>query len=64
MQEDKQCTLSPDTGPADHLEAACKQPHARDSMTVLPIAHVKPVHAYRRTSSPPSAQRQAQQTTY
>lgn len=31
MQEDKQCTFSPETGTAAHVLAASEQPHARES---------------------------------
>ncbi len=31
MQEDKQCTFSPETGTAAHVLAASQQPHARES---------------------------------
>ncbi len=46
LQEDKQCTFSPETGKAAHVLAASEQPHAIDTMTTLPIAHQKPVPAY------------------
>jgi len=46
MQEDKQCTFSPETGTAAHVLAASEQPHAIDSTIIPPIAHEKPVHAY------------------
>ena len=43
MQDNKQCTFSPETGTTAHGLAASEQPDAMDSMILLPIARAKPV---------------------